>query len=367
MRSQLRTLRAVSIVVMAIGSVTACREPTAPSRETARVPRTIIRRRGVLPIFSDSAGRALLRPAALWRAAHGDTTWLKVVADPNMRSSATPQLGTASAGIGPISPKGPSFTSYVDGDTYYWDGASPSGDEDQAEILDHGATATAPNPVGQPPTAGGWMRFRGDRGENTIDYQADPRDGGIGIPPTTQSAEGEGEADCRSGETEPSNWLQQFLNLSPVCRIHRFTTVIDLTSGLGNTNCGISVTARASHRAWKGQPFGISVGAGVRGISASVDYQARPWGYQLAPPKMFTDRGWDCPTPWNPDANPHPAPGEPVDQTPWAETFEYTTYLPEPSNSVTCELMEAHYRYGDGSVSDSWYYWQCDNNTIIAA
>lgn len=58
--------------------------------------------------------------------------------------------------------------------------------------------------------------------------------------------------------------------------------------------------------------------------------------------------------------------GDPPPPTP---TGEYVWPVPYEGSAptTTCEKMEYHYLYSDGSVSDSWYAWQCDDGTSYPA
>ena len=64
-----------------------------------------------------------------------------------------------------------------------------------------------------------------------------------------------------------------------------------------------------------------------------------------------------------PEGGGTPDPEEPTPTGEYDWPWPYEVSAP----TVTCEKMEYHYLYDDGSVSDSWYAWQCDDGTQYPA
>lgn len=69
--------------------------------------------------------------------------------------------------------------------------------------------------------------------------------------------------------------------------------------------------------------------------------------------------------------SPPPQDGQPHDPTPtswWTgDSWVFYPQVTSPANWIMCEKIRYNWRYSDGSLSEPWYRWQCDDGSAYDA
>ena len=134
------------------------------------------------------------------------------------------------------------------------------------------------------------------------------------------------------------------------------------TGSLSGQPCDASASLTTNHRAWYNWTGTGSVGVGPWSITLgsfgekNVTSNAAPmtWHDQSCDPPGGSGGDWG--------GSGLGGGGDPSSPLSTGQIIWQPLYMPSDPY-VMCERMEVHFRYPDGSVSASWYFWQCSDGT----